>query len=100
MYLHRHGLVNSPHCSCNNNKIADLNHMFLECTNHVLPTNELIAHLKKYGFQLPINVSTITSTNHKHIIDFIIKFIKTTNINTLLLLLFSYPTNKKLLCGK
>nr|CAH7715725.1 unnamed protein product [Callosobruchus chinensis] len=80
-HLHRIGVIDSPFCSCDNNSIADLNHIFFACRLHTIITDRFIYEMIQYGFQLPLNITTILFSFDRVVYNAIIKFLKTAKIN-------------------
>lgn len=78
-HLHKIGVIESNICpECN--AVADLDHIFFECVKYRQATKELHKNLNKLKIYSPINMMYLLALNDKHVLDCVLKFIKTANI--------------------
>nr|CAH7716093.1 unnamed protein product [Callosobruchus chinensis] len=74
-HLYKLGIIESPFCTCNTDKVADLNHLFFDCSNHSNACKELLEELIRNNIHLPTNITCLLAANKEHIFDSLIKFL-------------------------
>lgn len=79
-HLHKIGLLDSPLCIYDN-LVADLNHLFFECSHNQHYTTELLYKLQSINVQLPTNIVVLLATLDKDVYNIIIDFLKKTKLN-------------------
>lgn len=58
-HLYKMHLVDSPLCTCDNESICDLNHIFFGCGNHIVEINRFLTKIVELSLILPTNISNI-----------------------------------------
>ncbi|XP_074026539.1 uncharacterized protein [Leptinotarsa decemlineata] len=74
-HLFRIGAHNTRLCTCDDNSVADLNHLFFACKNHVQETENLLSTLTSLNIQLPVNITSLLARENKLICDALIRFV-------------------------
>lgn len=79
-HLFKLNIMPSPLCPCDNQQVANVNHILFNCSNNTPNINIFLSKLVKLGFQLPTNFTLLIYHVTIEVIDIIIQFLNKSNL--------------------
>lgn len=80
-HLHRIGVAETNICSCDNESIADLNHIFFSCGKYSSSRPNFLRFITNSNIAHPFNLTTLLSMNNKNVLDQLITFLRESKLD-------------------